>query len=178
MKSFANPTSVGDFVQALLFNYVVGATDAHAKNYALLHPSGHNAVLAPLFDVASALPYKKPGTHRGPWKTAMTIGGENRIGWLRRTPLEKFASRYGLSFEKCREIVLEYTSTVMNSVESVFDEAADMIPQLGASSSSSPSGSSNLRERLVPKIMLLGQATLANIDKPASAIAVPDLSVD
>lgn len=45
-----------DLVDALAFNYLIGAPDAHAKNYSLLL-AGTHARLAPLYDVASALPY-------------------------------------------------------------------------------------------------------------------------
>lgn len=41
---------------ALAFNALIGGTDAHAKNYTLLHGGGR-VRLAPLYDIASALPY-------------------------------------------------------------------------------------------------------------------------
>lgn len=44
------------FFDALAFNYLIGGTDAHAKNYSLLH--GRRRVrLAPFYDITSALPY-------------------------------------------------------------------------------------------------------------------------
>lgn len=45
------------FVDALAFNWLIGGTDAHAKNYSLLHASGGRVRLAPLYDLASVLPY-------------------------------------------------------------------------------------------------------------------------
>lgn len=48
---------LGTFVDALVFNWLVGGTDAHAKNYSVLHGSGGQLRLAPLYDLASALPY-------------------------------------------------------------------------------------------------------------------------
>lgn len=47
---------VRTFLDALLWNWVIAGTDAHAKNYSLLL-SGNQVRLAPLYDVASALPY-------------------------------------------------------------------------------------------------------------------------
>lgn len=44
------------FFDALAFNYLVGGTDAHAKNYSLLHTS-RKVRLAPLYDIASAFLY-------------------------------------------------------------------------------------------------------------------------
>jgi serine/threonine-protein kinase HipA len=43
----------------LAFNYAIAGTDGHARNFSLLL-SGPDAVLAPLYDVNSALPYTRP----------------------------------------------------------------------------------------------------------------------
>lgn len=51
--------SVRRFFEALVFNWVVGGTDAHAKNYSLLLLPGVQA-LAPMYDLISALPYAWP----------------------------------------------------------------------------------------------------------------------
>ncbi len=47
--------AIRDFADALVWNWVIGGTDAHAKNYSLLL-SGSQVRLAPMYDVASALP--------------------------------------------------------------------------------------------------------------------------
>ncbi len=78
---------VDTFVQALAFNWIVGGTDAHAKNYSLLHAPGGRVRLAPLYDIASALPYDHLDERQ--LKLAMKIGREyflTRIGprqWMR-----------------------------------------------------------------------------------------------
>jgi serine/threonine-protein kinase HipA len=46
-------------MQAIAFNFLIAGTDAHAKNYSMLF--GRNqARLAPLYDLASYLPYFGP----------------------------------------------------------------------------------------------------------------------
>ncbi len=65
------------FVQALVFNWLVAGTDAHAKNYSLLIGAGGRARLAPLYDVASALPYRDMPLQK--LKLAMKIGGKYRV---------------------------------------------------------------------------------------------------
>jgi serine/threonine-protein kinase HipA len=67
--------AVWRFADALLWNWVVGGTDAHAKNYSLLL-AGNQARLAPLYDIASALPY---GVHERKLRFAMKIGGDYRV---------------------------------------------------------------------------------------------------
>ncbi|WP_419944785.1 HipA domain-containing protein [Candidatus Poriferisodalis sp.] len=47
--------AVRRFAQALVLNLVIVGSDAHAKNYTLVHRSDSTATLAPLYDVASNL---------------------------------------------------------------------------------------------------------------------------
>ena len=61
------------FADALALNWLLAGPDAHAKNYALLL-SGGQVRLAPLFDVASALPY--PDFYPDKFTLAMRIGGQ------------------------------------------------------------------------------------------------------
>lgn len=72
--------AVGRFVDALAWNWLIAGTDAHAKNYSLLL-SGGQARLAPLYDVASALPYWDERELR----FAMKIGGDYRVASYRNT---------------------------------------------------------------------------------------------
>jgi serine/threonine-protein kinase HipA len=65
-------TDVDTFVDALGFNWFIAGTDAHAKNYSLLLAEGPNVRLAPLYDIASMLPYK--GIDVKKIKLAMKIG--------------------------------------------------------------------------------------------------------
>lgn len=68
---------VATFVDALAFNWLIAGTDAHAKNYSLLHGGGR-VRLAPLYDIISALPYDELDYER--LKLAMKIGSAYRIG--------------------------------------------------------------------------------------------------
>jgi serine/threonine-protein kinase HipA len=69
----AGRAAVSTFAGALAFNWIVGAPDAHAKNYAILL-SGRQVRLAPLYDIGSALPY--PDFHEPKLKLAMKVGGK------------------------------------------------------------------------------------------------------
>lgn len=76
----AMPPRVADdavwrFADALIWNWFVAGTDAHAKNYSVLL-AGNQVRLAPMYDVASALPY---GTHEKKLSLAMKIGGDYKI---------------------------------------------------------------------------------------------------
>lgn len=63
------------FFDALAWNWLIAGTDAHAKNYSLLL-AGRQVRLAPLYDVASALPY---GVHERKLRLAMKVGGDYRV---------------------------------------------------------------------------------------------------
>ncbi|HVA10092.1 MAG TPA: type II toxin-antitoxin system HipA family toxin [Acidimicrobiales bacterium] len=87
---------VGAFVDALVFNWLIGAPDAHAKNYALLL-SGRQVRLAPFFDIASALPY--PEFYPPKIKLAMKIGGYYRPSSIGRHAWERLATELRLDPE-------------------------------------------------------------------------------
>lgn len=49
-------TDVATFIDAVAFNWLTMGTDAHARNFALMH-HGQTTRLAPLYDLSSFLPY-------------------------------------------------------------------------------------------------------------------------
>jgi serine/threonine-protein kinase HipA len=67
--------AIRGFADALIWNWLIGGTDAHAKNYSLLLAQSA-ARLAPLYDIASALPY---GDHEKQLRLAMKIGGDYQL---------------------------------------------------------------------------------------------------
>jgi serine/threonine-protein kinase HipA len=62
--------AVRRFADALIWKRLIGGTDAHAKNYSILL-AADQARLAPLYDIASALPY---GRHERKLRLAMRSG--------------------------------------------------------------------------------------------------------
>jgi serine/threonine-protein kinase HipA len=76
------------FIAALGFNWMIAGTDAHAKNYSLLL-SGPSIRLAPLYDVASILPYDEFDLRKV--KLAMRIGGEYKLNHVGLRQWQKFA---------------------------------------------------------------------------------------
>ena len=115
----AEGNSTGRFVDALLFNCLTASTDAHAKNYSLLHPAQGRYLLAPLYDVASAAPFMKKGKT---YHLAMSIGGENRVGWLRKSSLERFAKIHGLDAGALIDRTDEIADAVVANIDAVLGE--------------------------------------------------------
>ena len=121
---------VGAFVDALVFNWLIGAPDAHAKNYALLL-SGRQVRLAPFFDIASALPY--PEFYPPKIKLAMKIGGSYRLSSIGRHAWERLATELRLDPEllivRARQLV-ERAPDVFSAVcaESAIAELDTALP--------------------------------------------------
>ena len=81
------------FIRALIFHYLVGNADAHAKNYALLY-RGKIPDLSPLYDIVCTAAYPRLAK-----KQAMAIGGRSipdtiqLIHWLTLVPDTRGAQR-------------------------------------------------------------------------------------
>ena len=106
------------FFDALAFNWLIAGSDAHAKNYSLLL-AGTQSRLAPLYDVASFLPYDKSKGHK--ISLAMKIGGDYR---LRRTDRpgawDKTADEMGLD----RDTAITRILNLARKLPTAFDQAA------------------------------------------------------
>lgn len=90
MPNEAAEADVKRFVDSLIWNWIIGGTDAHAKNYSLLL-AGRRVRLAPLYDVTSILPYENERHAR----LAMKIGdGYGLVAY--RNPWPATAARLGL----------------------------------------------------------------------------------
>src|SRR6202022_3218380 len=79
---------VNTFVDAVGFNWLIAGTDAHAKNYSLLLGGGPHVRLAPLYDVASILPYDEFDMQK--LKIAMKAGGEYKFSLIGLRQWQKF----------------------------------------------------------------------------------------
>ena len=98
LRAASDPASLQRFVDSLAFNYLVGASDGHAKNFSILH-SARGSVLAPLYDLANSLPYDaEPGS--GPRTLAIAIGGERRFGRVGRPNWDRLARRAGMDGDR------------------------------------------------------------------------------
>ena len=88
-QSSNSEEDVRSFVDAIIFNWLIAGTDAHAKNYALLLGGGGAVRLAPFYDLASILPYQTIDLQKA--KLAMKIGGEYRLRYIGLRNWQKFA---------------------------------------------------------------------------------------
>ncbi len=85
--------AIARFADALGWNWIIAGTDAHAKNYSVIL-AGDNITLAPMYDVASALPYAVPAQKL---RLAMSLGGEYRLRVHAARHWHRAAKELGLS---------------------------------------------------------------------------------
>jgi serine/threonine-protein kinase HipA len=102
--------AVWRFADALIWNWLIAGTDAHAKNYSLLL-AGNQVRLAPLYDIASALPYR---THERKLRFAMKLGGDYRV-YPRHNRWPAVARDLGLDHEALMTRVHELTDVVLDA---------------------------------------------------------------
>jgi serine/threonine-protein kinase HipA len=96
IREVAGDRDAERFFDAVAYNWLVLSNDGHAKNYSLLL-SGHQVRLAPLYDVASALPHLD---HPRKARMAQKIGGEYRPSFVKRRHWERLARPLGLGADE------------------------------------------------------------------------------
>ena len=116
------------FMAANVFNFVIGGTDAHAKNYSMLLGANGEARLAPLYDISSILPHLGEGEVQAELrdlKLAMKVD--------KTYPLEEIMPRH---WERCglaARVSTEFTmATLRTQIATIADIASDCAAALRA----------------------------------------------
>ena len=109
------------FVDALAFNWLIAGTDAHAKNYSLLLGGGPVVRLAPLYDIASILPYDDVDFQK--MKLAMKIGDEYRLSLIGLRQWQKFAREMRFDADKVRAGLTKMAEQLPDLVTNVHSQA-------------------------------------------------------
>lgn len=108
------------FIQAIAFNFLIAGTDAHAKNYSMLF--GRNqARLAPLYDLASYLPYFEPlGKRWQDVRMPMKIGDNYLYDAVYPRHWERMASAAGYPAREA----LDHVTTLAAALPAAAEEIA------------------------------------------------------
>lgn len=114
---------IARFVMALALNWVIAGTDAHSKNYSLLHAPGSFTRLAPLYDIASYLPYQRDRKSTKV-KLAMKIGGTYRLHQIDGGRWAKWAGEAGMSSDGVKAMVVTSVERVIQYLDEVRDDVA------------------------------------------------------
>ena len=110
------------FGAALGFNWLIAGTDAHAKNYSLLL-SGPDVRLAPLYDIASILPYDEVDLRNA--KLAMKIGGEYKVSQIGLRQWQKFAREVRADVGQLVEVLISMAKQLPDEVTAARSRARE-----------------------------------------------------
>ena len=125
------------YLDALIFNWLIAGSDAHAKNYSLFL-DGDNVRLAPLYDLASGLPYRDDYSQVRKIKLAQKIGrGYTLERADRRSAWESLAAALRLPISR----TIARAEQLSEEVFGAFELAADGLPD-------------ELRERPIVDVLL------------------------
>jgi serine/threonine-protein kinase HipA len=107
------------FLDALLFNFLIGNNDAHSKNYSLLLDGPNSIRMAPLYDLLSTAAIE--GTTS---ELSMKYGGEKRPSYLRRRHLRRLADELKVK----PALVERLARTMIERVGPAVEEARRSLP--------------------------------------------------
>ena len=113
---------VNTFMDSVAFNWLIVGTDAHAKNYALLIGAGSRVRLAPLYDLASVLPYPDIDIQRV--KLSMKLGDEYRFRNIHRRHWQRAAEELRLDPERLIQRVNDLAAQMRDHVTEIQRQVA------------------------------------------------------
>ncbi len=105
------------FIDSVAFNWLIAGTDAHAKNYALLIGAEARVRLAPLYDLASVLPYADIDIERV--TLSMKLGGEYRLRNIRLRNWHKLAEELRLDPDRLIQRASDFARQLVDHVPEI-----------------------------------------------------------
>lgn len=113
----SDPVSdVRAFADAILLNWIIVGTDAHAKNYSVRLDRQEQVRLAPFYDIASFLPYVNE-LKRVPM--SQKVGGKYRVQDVRARHWERFAEEVRLPAKDVIESGLRMAGSLPKKVKAI-----------------------------------------------------------
>ena len=109
------------FLDALLFNVLIGNADAHSKNYSLLLEGPGAPRLAPLYDLISTRAYGR----RFGRKMGMKYGGEYRPDRIRGRHLDRLGDALGIAHRRVRKHAEDIATIAVRSREAARERLED-----------------------------------------------------
>lgn len=109
------------FLDAAIFNLIVGNSDAHGKNFSLLYENA-SISLAPLYDLVCTVAYPDLTP-----RMAMKIGNRGTLDEIRTTTWRSFAADAGLGVPFVLKRVRELSQAVQSEIENVSSRLAALV---------------------------------------------------
>jgi serine/threonine-protein kinase HipA len=110
------------FAKMIAFNFLMLGTDAHAKNFSVVHLPGRRMYLAPLYDVLSYEPYVADDHERRRLRLAMKIGGYYKFDEIEVRHWERQATLMKMDPDKMTAEVLDLAERIPDGLSDVVSE--------------------------------------------------------
>ena len=111
-----------EFLNRVVFNFLVGNGDAHGKNFSVLYRNGV-AELAPMYDVMSTTVYPEVGK-----RMAMKIDGEYAFRWVTYGKFLRMANKLGIDEKIMRKSIGSIVRKIKRNLQKVVDAAQNRWP--------------------------------------------------
>lgn len=111
--------SIKQFVELMIFNYLIGNNDAHGKNFSILHYDNDQIAFAPAYDILCTSIYPELSS-----KMAMKIGGYYERDKIYPRHFERMAKDIGISYTQVKKILInqcEILPDVVTEVSQMFE---------------------------------------------------------
>jgi serine/threonine-protein kinase HipA len=101
-------------LDGVIFNFLIGNHDAHAKNFSLLYTPDRSVRLAPLYDLVATVFYPELTD-----RMAMTIGKQPKSALVYPKDIDRFAAGAGLGAAQTRARIPMLASRVLEEIPGV-----------------------------------------------------------
>ncbi|NLT72049.1 MAG: type II toxin-antitoxin system HipA family toxin [Verrucomicrobiaceae bacterium] len=128
-QSSRSEDDVNRFLDAMIYNWLIGGTDAHSKNYGFLLAGGAQVRLCPLYDLSSSLPYPKEIPPRKV-KLAMKIGGTYQLSHIGPAEWERAAREWKLDPDEVADRIVRMVKAIPDAMRGL-EKGGDLVRRLG-----------------------------------------------
>ncbi|MEX2495114.1 MAG: type II toxin-antitoxin system HipA family toxin [Woeseia sp.] len=114
-------------LDAVIFNFLIGNHDAHAKNFSLLYMPDGSVRLAPLYDLVSTVFYPELTD-----RMAMKIGKQSKSALVYPKDIDRFAADAGLGAAQTRARIPTLASRLLEEIPGIerLDPASESVASL------------------------------------------------
>lgn len=99
------------FLKSVVFNFLIGNSDAHGKNFSYLHTE-NGYVLAPLYDLVSTQVYPQLAK-----EMSMAVGGEYEPDRITRNNFMVMAKELGIKNQLINDILDKLSAEIISQAE-------------------------------------------------------------
>ncbi|WP_052711070.1 type II toxin-antitoxin system HipA family toxin [Pseudofrankia sp. DC12] len=118
VEALTGTANVGDVIDRIVLNVLVGNGDAHLKNWAVLYPDGRRPVLSPVYDVVPTVLYM-PNDDLG-----LNLGGSKKFSDITAGSFDRIGSRTQFGVTESRRRVADAVSRVLDNWSVLRDHLA------------------------------------------------------